>query len=62
MYYLIETQSKLLDFCGFKNFKTPLALKNVGEVNDFVSKYVQNKIIFIKKMECYLAHVLNLPI
>ncbi len=62
MYYLIEKQSKLLDFCGFKNFKTPLAFKNVGEVNDFVSQYVQNKIIFEKKMECYLAHVLNLPI
>jgi hypothetical protein len=43
MSYLIETQSKLLDFCGFKNFKTPLAFKNVGEVNDFVSQYVQNK-------------------
>jgi hypothetical protein len=45
MYYLIETQSKVLDFDGFKNFKTPLAFKNVGEINDFVSQYVKNKII-----------------
>ncbi len=49
MYYLIETQSKLLDVFDFKDLKTPLALKNVGEVNDFVSQYVQSKIEFQEK-------------
>ncbi len=40
IYYLIEAQSKLLDVCDFKDLRTSLALKNVGEVNNFVSQYV----------------------
>lgn len=49
MYYLTEAQSKLLDVCDFKDLKMLLALKNVGEVNDFVSQYVQSKTEFQEK-------------
>lgn len=48
-YYSIEAQSKLLDVCDFKDLKMPLALKNVGEVNDFLSQYVQSKTEFQEK-------------
>jgi hypothetical protein len=49
MYYLTKAQSKLLDVSDFKDLKTPLALKNVGKVNDFVSQYVQSKTKFQEK-------------
>jgi hypothetical protein len=49
MYYLTEAQSKLLDVNDFKDLKTPPTLINVGEVNDFVSQYVQNKTKFQEK-------------
>jgi len=49
MYYLIEAQSKLLAVFDFKDLKMPLALKHVGEVNDFVSQYVKRKTEFQEK-------------
>jgi hypothetical protein len=49
MYYLIKAQSKPLDVSDFKDSKTPPTLKNVGEINDFVSQCVQSKTKFQKK-------------
>ncbi len=62
IYYSIRTQSKLLVIYGFKDFKTPFALKNVGEINDLCHNILITKLYFKENMECYLAHVLNLPI
>jgi len=62
MYYWIKTQSKLLVVFGFKDFKTLFAFKNVGEINDLCHNIFITKLYFKENVECYLAHVLNLPI
>ncbi len=46
MYYSIEAQTKLLDVCELKDFKTSLAFKNLGKVNGFAWEHARNKIMF----------------
>ncbi len=38
----------MLDCLWFENFKTWLAFKDVGDINDFVSNYAHNKVTFQK--------------
>jgi len=46
MYYSIEAQTKQLDVCELKDFKTSLVFKNLSKVTGFVWEHAQNKIMF----------------
>jgi hypothetical protein len=46
MYYSIQAQTKLLNVCELKDFKTSLVFKNLGKVNGFAWEHTQNKIMF----------------
>ncbi len=49
IYQPTEAQQKLLDVCGFKDFKTPLSFKCVPKVNEFMTKHVNKKTTFLQK-------------
>ncbi len=48
-YQPIETQQKLFNVYGFKDFKTPPTFKYVLKVNEFLTKYVDKKTTFLQK-------------
>jgi hypothetical protein len=52
-YQPTEVQQKLLDVCGFRNFKTPPTFKFVLEVNQFAIKYVDKKTTFLQKHNAF---------
>ncbi len=48
-YQPTEAQWKLLNVCGFRDFKTPPTFKSVPEVNEFVTEYADKKTTFLQK-------------
>ncbi len=48
-YQPMDVQWKLLDVCGFRDFKSPPTFKFVLEVNQFVTQYFDKKTIFLQK-------------
>jgi len=62
MYYSIEAQTKLLDVCELKDFKTSLVLNFLAKSMALCESMPKTKSCFRKNMEHYLANVLDLLI